>query len=299
MVLSVFNICRFVTLSSLLSFLFYLPLLLHASVSWSASSDRGHLLIYVGAASKPPAEEAASVFEKKTGVRVDLNIGGSGTLLSQMELTQKGDVYFPGSSDYMELAKRKGIVIPETEAKVVYLVPAINVRRGNPKNIKNLRDMTRPGLRVAIGNPENVCVGAYAVEVIEKVFSAEEKVAFRKNLVNYTDSCEKTANAIALKTVDAVIGWSVFEHWNPERIQTIPMERDEVVRVGYIPVAISRYTNNRPLAQKFIDFLLSPEGKAIFKKHNYFMTPDEAFNWLGDKKPVGGEYAVPNEWLGK
>ena len=168
------------------------------------------MLIYVGAAGKPPVEEAARIFEKKTGVGVDLNIGGSGVVLSQLKLTKKGDIYFPGSSDFMELAKRDGIVFPETESRIVYLVPAINVQKGNPKDIKTLKDLTRHGIRIAIANPESVCVGIYAVEIIEKVFSVEDKTAFRKNLVNYTESCEKTANVISLKAVDAVIGWSVL-----------------------------------------------------------------------------------------
>ena len=255
------------------------------------------LLVFAGAASKPPTEEIAKAFEKKTGVKVNINFGGSGFVLSQMSLAKKGDIYLPGSSDYMELAKKKGVVFPETEKYVVYLVPAINVQKGNPKGIKSLDDLTRPGLRVAIANPEGVCVGLYAVEIIQKNFNSEQKAAFRQNLVNYTESCEKTATAISLKTVDAVLGWRVFQYWDPERIETVPLKKHEVARVGYIPIAISRFTKNKALSQKFIDFVLSDEGKATFRKYHYFMSPDEAFEWIGQKKPVGGEYTVPKDWL--
>jgi molybdate transport system substrate-binding protein len=257
------------------------------------------LLVFAGAASKPPTEEAAKAFEKKTGVKVNVTFGGSGFVLSQMTLAKKGDIYFPGSSDYMEVAKKKGLVFPETERYVVYLVPAINVQKGNQKGIKSLRDLTKPGLRVAIANPDGVCVGLYAVEIVEKNFTPEEKTAFKKNLVNYTESCEKTATAISLKTADAVIGWEVFQYWDPARIETIAFKKQEVVRIGYIPIAISKFTSNRPLAQKFIDFLLSDEGKTLFKKHHYFMNPEEAIAWIGEKKPVGGEYKVPAEWIAK
>ncbi|GER93114.1 molybdate ABC transporter substrate-binding protein [hot springs metagenome] len=268
-------------------------------MSISMVSAEQSLMVFAGAASKPPTEEAVKAFEKKTGVKVDVVFGGSGYVLSQMILSKKGDIYFPGSSDYMEVAKKKGVVYPETEKYVVYLVPAINVQKGNPKNIKTLKDLTRPGLKVAIANPEGVCVGAYAVEIIEKNFSAEEKAQFKKNLINYTESCEKTATAISLKAADAVIGWRVFHYWDPERIETIPLKKSEIVRVGYIPIAISKFTKNRGLAQRFIDFLLSEEGKAIYRKYNYFMTPDEAVAWIGEKKPVGGEYVVPKEWIKK
>ena len=266
--------------------------------STNAHSEES-LLVFAGAASKPPTEEAAKAFEKKTGVKVDLVFGGSGFVLSQMILAKKGDIYFPGSSDFMEIARKKGAVAAGTERKVVYLVQAINVQKGNPKGIRTLRDLTRPGLRVAIANPEGVCVGLYAVETLEKAFSPIEKAAFKKNLVNYTESCEKTATAISLKTVDAVIGWSVFQHWDPARIETIPLKKNEISRIGYIPVAISTYSNNKGRARQFIDFLLSEEGKAIYRKYHYSMSPEEANAWIGAKKLVGGEYSLPTEWRQK
>lgn len=266
----------------------------------SVSSAYGEeFFVFAGAASKPPAEEAARAFEKKTGIKVNITFGGSGFVLSQMTLARKGDIYFPGSSDYMELAKKKDLVFPETERKIVYLVPAINVQKGNPKGIKGLHDLTRPGLRVAIANPEGVCVGLYAIEIVEKNFKPGEKAALRKNLVNYTESCEKTATAISLKAADAIIGWRVFQYWDPERIETVPLHKDEIVRIGYIPIAISKYTANRTLAQRFIDFILSEEGKSLFRKHHYFMSPEEAFAWIGEKKPVGGEYSLPGDWIAR
>jgi molybdate transport system substrate-binding protein len=267
---------------------------------WSCpafAADR--LIVYAGAASKPPAEEAAKLYEQRTGVKVDLAIGGSGYVLSQMKLAKQGDIYFPGSSDYMEKAKRDGDVFADSEKIIVYLVPAINVVKGNPHGIHTLRDLTRPGLRVAIANPENVCVGAYAIEIIEKVFTAAEKAAFQRNLVTYTESCEKTATAISLKTADAVIGWSVFEHWDPERIETVRLPASQISRIGYIPIAISKFTKNREAAQRFIDFMAGAEGRKIFARYKYFATAKDAMSWLGSSRPVGGEYVVPAGWIKK
>ena len=257
------------------------------------------LLIFAGAASKPATEEAAKIYEKKTGTRVNITFGGSGFVLSQMELAKQGDIYFPGSSDFMEVAKQKNLVFPETEKNVVYVVPALNVQKGNPKGIKTLADLTKPGLRVAIANPEGVCLGLYAVEIIEKNLSTDAKANLKKNIVNYTESCEKTATAISLKAVDVVIGWGVFQHWDPERIETIPLNKKEIVRVGYIPIAISKFTAKKASAQAIIDFILSDEGKAIFRKYHYFMSPEEAFAWIGEKKPIGGNYSIPTEWTRK
>ncbi|HEV58169.1 MAG TPA: molybdate ABC transporter substrate-binding protein [Phycisphaerales bacterium] len=255
------------------------------------------LLIYAGAATVPPTTEAAKAFEQKTGVKVDVVFGGSGIVLSQMKLSKQGDLYFPGSSDYMEIAKREGDVLPETEKVIVYAVPAINVQKGNPHNIQGLKDLLKPGLRVAIANPEGVCVGAYAVEIFEDQLTPEEREQLKANIKNYTGSCEQTATAISLKLADAVVGWRVFQYWDPERIETIPLPASQIPRIGYIPIAISKFSKQPELAQRFIDFVVGEEGQAIYAKYSYFADPEAAFKWLGAVKPVGGEYVVPKEWI--
>lgn len=258
------------------------------------------LLVFAGAASKPPTEELAQIFQRKTGAQVNINFGGSGKMLADLKVAQKGDIYFPGSSDWMEVAKRDKIVDPKTEKRVVYLVNAINVPKGNPKGIKSLKDLLRPDVKVGIANPETVCVGSYAVELLEKNFTPQEQEKFRKNnLATYLESCEKTANAISFKSVDAVIGWSVFQSWDPQRIETIKLNAATLSRIGYIPIAVTKFAKNKRLAKSFIDFVTSKQGMAIFKKHGYFITAKEAQNYIGAEKPmpVGGWFDVPKEWL--
>lgn len=272
------------------------PIFVLLSLSQISTASPEKILVYAGAASKPATEEVIQLFRKEFGIPVDVIFGGSGFVLSQMQLARKGDLYFPGSSDFMEKAKKEGWVFPESEKIVVYLIPAINVQKGNPKGIHSLKDLTRQGVRVAIANPEQVCVGVYAAEIIEKNLTPSEKENFKKNLVNYTESCEKTANAISLKAVDAVLGWRVFQYWDPERIETIYLKPEQIPRIGYLPIAISKFTRERVTAQKFIDFLISQQGKAIFRKYHYLMDLGEVRPFTKPSTPVGGEYLLPNEW---
>ena len=153
-------------------------------------------------------------------MKVLATFGGSGFVLSQMKLARKGDVYFPGSSDFMEKAKKEGLVFPETEKIIAYLVPAINVQRGNPRADPFFKRFA--ATRASSGHRRTgqaYASGTYAVEVVEKNFNPQERGLFRRNLVTMVESCEKTANLISLKAVDAVLGWEVFESWDPERIR--------------------------------------------------------------------------------
>ncbi len=265
-------------------------------VSSPLPASSGSLLVFAGSASKPPLEEAAGIFTRETGTEVRITFGGSGFVLSQMKLARKGEVYFPGSSDFMERAKREKLVFPETEKIVAYLIPAINVQGGNPRNIRGLKDLLKPGVRLGIADPETVCVGTYAVEVIQKNLSPEERERFRKNLVTTVESCERTANLLSLKAVDAVIGWEVFQHWDPKRIETVLLKPEEVPRIGYIPAAVSTFAAERVLAEDFLRFLISPEVQSVFQRHGYLTTAEEARKYTLPATPVGGEYSLPGTW---
>ena len=99
-------------------------------MAWPALTSAQTLRAFVGSASKPAMIEAATAFEIETGIHVELDFGGSGSMLSQMILSNRGDLYCPGSPDYMELAIAKQVVDPQTVRVVSYLVPAINVAAG-------------------------------------------------------------------------------------------------------------------------------------------------------------------------
>ncbi|MBX3125736.1 MAG: molybdate ABC transporter substrate-binding protein [Polyangiaceae bacterium] len=249
--------------------------------------------LFIGSASKPPTEAAAAAFEKKSGATLELHFGGSGKMLSEMKLSERGDIYFPGSSDYMEIAKREGLVDPASEQRVVYLLPAINVVRGNPKAIKSVADLAKPGMRVGIARPDTVCVGLYAVELLESLGLA---AAVKPNIVTHAESCEKTAQLVSLRTVDAVLGWEVFEHWDPKNIETIYLPPEQVTRIGYIPAAVGKNARLPALARAFIAFLIDEEGRAIYRRWHYATSVEEARERAMPSTPVGGEWQLPPAW---
>ncbi len=271
-------------------------LLLLVLVAWSKPGKpfQGKILeVYVGSASKPPAEEASRVFEQLTGAKVVLHIGSSGKMLSELKLVRRGDLYFPGSSDFMERAKRQRLVRPETERRVVYLIPAINVPVSNPAKIRRLEDLARPGVRVGIARPDTVCVGLYAAEILDKEGLTPR---IKPNIVTYAESCEKTAQIVSLGLVDAVIGWEVFEKWDPRHIKTIYLQPKQVSRIGYIPIAVTTFSRQPELAQAFIAFLTGPKGKAIFKRWGYLTSLSEARKFCLPNTPVGGEWKLSRNW---
>jgi molybdate transport system substrate-binding protein len=267
-------------------------LFLVIACSGCAKAEPKTITAFVGSASKPPMEEAAAAFEEETGIKVYLNFGGSGTMLSQIELSQSGDLYIPGSQDYIAKAEQKDVIDTSSITKIAYLVPVIAVQHGNPKNIQSLTDLARPGMEVGIGNPAAVCLGLYAVEILDYNNLLAD---VSKNIVVNAESCEKTATLISLKSVDAVIGWDVFHQWDPENIDTVYIGPEQLPRIAYVPGAVTRFATDKESASRFLDFLVSREGQGIFKKWGYITTESDARKYAPNAE-VGGEYQLPADY---
>ena len=125
------------------------------------------LRIFFGAAAEVPEHEIVAQYEAETGIRVEATYGGSGTLLTSMMVAKVGDIYAPGSPDFMTSAIKNNVTYADTVEILAYLVPAIIVQKGNPKNITSLEDLAKPGIKIGLGDPKSVCVGAYAVDLLE------------------------------------------------------------------------------------------------------------------------------------
>lgn len=249
------------------------------------------VVVFAGSASQPPLEEAARTFQMKTGIPIILHMGGSGSMLNQIRLTGQGDAYIPGSPDYMQKAIELGVVVGEPAA-IAYLVPALVVAKGNPLRIKSLNDLTRENLRIGLADPDGVCVGLYAIELLHTNHLLER---VRPNLKGMVESCAKTAAMIPLNMVDVVIGWREFAKWQSDSMEAILPEPGEIPRLAYVPGARTRMAENPEGAEAFLAFLTSQEGKEIFQKWGYLTTETEA-RQFASQAVIGGTFPLSEVW---
>jgi molybdate transport system substrate-binding protein len=259
----------------------------------SDERERSSITVFCGSANKPAMQEIAELYQRERGVEVNLIFGGSGTLLSQIELSRSGEIYLPGSPDYAIIAERRKQIIPGSDRIVAYLVPAIITPAGNPAGVKRLADLARPGLRIGIGNPETVCLGLYGVELLEHNKLLDAALA---NVVTFGASCSRTANLAAMSQVDAILGWRVFHHWNPQRMDLVAIAPEQIPRISYIPISIPVHTRDRKLSEDFIRFVLSDPGRKIYEKHGY-ITDIARAKRFAPAAQVGGEYRLPADYF--
>jgi molybdate transport system substrate-binding protein len=236
------------------------------------SSNKGvELTVYLCAAAKKPWQELVSEFERRTGIRVNAIYGSSGRLYALIKISGQGDVYAPASLYYMAKAVRDGLVYNDTVHPVAYLIPAIIVPKGNPADIRELNDLLKHGVKIAIGEPSHVVIGQYAV----KVFKHNDMwPRVKDNIVVYAENFAKLASLVAMGAVDAIIGWHVAHYWYPNSTEIIWLKPGEVPEVSYIPIGVLKTSKNPKAAIEFIQFVTESDyAHKVWAKYHYPTSP--------------------------
>ena len=99
--------------------------------------------------------------------------------------------------------------------------------------------------------------------------------AIEKNIVTQAARPDHLLTTLVMGQVDAVIIWHFYQNLAPDNIEVIFLLPEQLIGIGEIQVAISSYSNDRSTAQRFIDFITSANGKAIFKKYGYIVDAEE------------------------
>lgn len=219
------------------------------------------LRIYGPGGPLAPMQECAELFARRQGVQVKVIAGPESRWLEQAKAD--ADLIF-GGAEYMltQFSQRYPGLIDEQSRTSLYVRPAaILVRPGNPKGIRTLKDLARPGVALLDVN------GAGQVGLWEDLAGAQGLIpALQKNIrVSVATTAEAIDKWRALPELDA---WITFESWHHRlkgetAVVRLP-ERQRLYRGT--PIALTTHTRQPQLARKFVEFLKTPEAHATFRK---------------------------------
>jgi molybdate transport system substrate-binding protein len=232
------------------------------SPAFAADNNDNSILVYCAAVARVPVQELSRQFEKETGIKIEVQFGGSGTLLSNIQASGKGDLYIPIDTDYIELLKQKNLCGEIFPIAVTY--PVIAVQKGNPKGIKTLRDLSSKDVRLCLANYEVASIGRVCKKIMEKNNLWSD---ISKNVVVTKTTVTDVANDVKLGTVNAGI------IWNSMMIQYPELEKVDVPQFkginSQLAAAVIKTSKKPDLAAKFAKFLKSPAGRKVFEKNGY------------------------------
>ena len=206
-------------------------------------------------------------FTSKTGIKVVFSFGATADLAKQIENGAPFDVFASADSEHVEQLETKGFLTPGSRAiyargrLVMWLPPNSHL------TADRIQDITAKSFeRIAIAKPDVAPYGRATVESLQALGiwnEIESRVIYGQN-VSQTKQYVATGNAEV-----AFIPLALVKTGEGKYIEV----SDELHHPLDQALGIVKESTNQTTARKFVDFLLSSEGRELLTQKGYRIPP--------------------------
>ncbi|MEU1373343.1 molybdate ABC transporter substrate-binding protein [Streptomyces triculaminicus] len=198
-------------------------------------------------------KEAGSAYEKAhPDIKLTFSFAGSQELAAQVRQGVPADALVTADTKTMEgLAQQANA--PHTIAKNRL---TIATAPGNPKNVKELSDLSKPDLKVVLAAPE-VPVGRYSKKVLDQQHVTVKPASQEPNV-------RAVLSKVALGEADAGIVYVTDASTAKNKVATVTIP-DAQNAVASYPAATLKNAGHAEEANDFVTWLSGPEAQKILR----------------------------------
>ena len=237
-------------------------------------SGENEAIILCGGSMRAVLKDCIERYNATSDAKVLGSYGGSGDLCMQLQNTGRGDLYLC-HDPFMPWAAKKGLI---TEWETVgYLDVVMIVPKGNPKNIKEVKDLGQDGLRLGIGNKTRSSSGVLVKEMFKRM---REGTNIFKNVRVETKGHQQRCTDVTLGTLDASIVWAPVASLYTSKLEIISVPEEQIHDVtsatyGHgdlknvaVTVGVTKAGANNDVARDFYKFITT-QCTDLFEKHKF------------------------------
>lgn len=228
-------------------------------------STEDETLIISGAASlKNSLYEIKTKFEELYDIELIINTSSSGSLQKQIENGAPVDLFISASVDKMDRLEKKGLILEGSRVNLLKNELVLIVPYNYGDSINSIEDLVSTDNLLSIGTPSSAPVGKYAKEsLMSSGFwnQLEGRMIFGKDVlqvIRYVERGEVGAGIVYSSDTVYLKNSMVKEVFKKETHNPI-----------IYPASIIASSNKQSLANEFLLFLQSKEGKRIFEKYGF------------------------------
>jgi molybdate transport system substrate-binding protein len=216
----------------------------------------GEIKVFAAASLTESFTQIGKNFEAANpGSKVTINFGGSSALATQINNGAPADVFASAAPANMktvtDAGNGDGTAITFVKNQLVIAVP-----KGNPKGIKTLADLTKPGLKVALCAVEVPC-GAAAKKALDAAKVTLTPVTLEQDV-------KAALSKVKLGEVDAALVYRTDALASTAASDVDGIEFAESAgAINEYPIIVLKNAPNKPAAVAFVAYVQSPAGKAV------------------------------------
>lgn len=232
--------------------------LVASTPSSARSTDSGKLAVFAAAS-------LTEVFPK-INPRAEYSFAGSDQLAAQIQLGAQVDVFAAASPKYPEQLYQQGVVekpIPFATNTLVLILP-----KSNPANIHTVMDLTKPGLKIVIGDPA-VPVGSYTLTVLKNLGILD---AVLKNVVSREHDVKGVVGKVVTGEADA--GFVYVTDVRPVRGKVLGIAIRESAQPHVVyEVAVLKKAKHPRAAHRFVTALIRKAAQRTLVQYGFGRRP--------------------------
>ncbi|MEA3498869.1 MAG: substrate-binding domain-containing protein [Campylobacterota bacterium] len=233
-----------------------------------SASNKPTLLFYCGITMVKPMVEISKIIEKKHNCTIKIIQGGSKDLYQSLSYSKKGDIYLPGSDSYRKKYLKEGYLLDSQE--IGFNQAAIFIRKGNPKNIKNLKSLVDENISTILCNPNSGSIGKMTKKILNKYKGADFFDEAYDLAVEIGTDSRNLNKALIDKKVDMTINWRATAFWseNSPYIDIIEIDQKYAPKKKLV-LNLLKFSNHPKIALDLMKFASSQEGIKIMQKYGF------------------------------
>ena len=218
--------------------------------------------LYAGAGMRHAVEALSEVFEQQSGIAVETDYAGSGTLITRAQGDPTADLFMPGDVWYVDRLHEKTGNIEEKLA-VSYFVPTLIAAKGNPLGIRCVGDLENPDLRVALGNPEACQIGRISARILKNAGVESGDLHTMESM-----TVNELGIWVKMNHADVAIVWDAIAMNISGAVEMIEIP-PEINEISTVVCGLMKNSTNKEAARRFMQFMVGPQGRAILEDKGY------------------------------
>jgi molybdate transport system substrate-binding protein len=241
-----------------------------AFLSCAAFSQRVQLIVSAAASLIDVLTELQPAAEAFVGARVLFNFAGSGALRRQIEEGAPVDVFFSAASSDMDRLQDEGMIAAAGRRDLLSNAVVLIGTSGSvpASSVEELRPLLAKADLLAIGNPDSVPAGRYAVQVLTTLGLypvVERKLVLGgsvREVLQYVESGSAPLGIVFVTdALSAKPGSSLR--------QLFQFPADAVKTPIVYPLAVVSASKHRIASERMVDFLSGETALEVFRRAGF------------------------------
>ena len=229
----------------------------------TANTEQPEITILCAASNQAVVEQIRKQYEAETGRKVSLEFGNSQSLLAQLEISKRGDLYLPADDSFLNIAKNKKLV--EEVLPIASMQIGLVVKKGNPKSITTLKDLMRDDVRLVLADPDAAAVTKLTRSVLEKTGQWD---AIKSTTKAFRSTVTEVAADVQISAADVGIVYSPVLATFPE-LEFVQMEELNS-GVSQVSIGITSSCSQPAAALHFARYVSSVDrGLKIYNENGF------------------------------